>query len=245
MKSLVTTLALTLLAVGGCGPVYQTVTDYEPPENPTARAGLSNCEVIRMQCAQIEEGRAQTCQRDCLAQVDACKDRAEAEYQRCMRNPYRLGPCSRDKCPSYCGSATCQGDLSGCQDQYDRCYTAAGGTVTKRTVCVARCKNASVAGRVAAEDAEEDSGDTGEDGGELDAQEDAAPPKPKPTKPVKARKGKALDDDACLASDDCERFGRCSAVDGACAAANHASCRQSLTCKLHKKCRAKDGACVR
>lgn len=214
-------LAVATLTVVGCGPVYETVTDYEPPANPTARASLSNCELIRMQCTQIEESRADGCLRNCQARVDACEQRAEADYQRCASNEARRAYCTRARCENTCASGACSPKLDNCKRQYDRCYTAAGGTVTTRTMCVARCEP-----EAGEQTSNPQAGGT-----------DTAEP------PVKS--AAALTDDACLESDECSKFGRCSAVDGVCAATNNAGCRQSLRCKIHKKCIAKGGECVK
>jgi len=230
-------LALGVLAVG-CGPVYSTLTDYEPPADPVARAGLANCELIRSQCLQIEERSAEDCQRtanarfdECSAKVKDCEQAAEAEYQKCSANGKF---CSRRTCINMCIRGSCSVDEARCKSQYDRCYSSAGGKVSTRTVCVKRCDG------VAAP--QEPVSPRSSAAGETRTDERSRPPaEALQASPVA---GKQTDDD-CLGSEQCEKFGRCSAKQGVCVAANNASCKQSLNCKLLKKCTAKAGECVR
>ncbi len=142
-------LALAVfVTVSACGPVYRTLTEYEPPTDPVARASLSNCEMLQMQCMQVETMKADACQQRadaeyeaCHAKVSACEQASETKYNQCLA---RQRICSKDYCVDYCPRTACAPNEALCQGQYNRCYIAAGGKVTQRTVCVDRCENVPV-----------------------------------------------------------------------------------------------------
>ncbi len=52
-------------------------------------------------------------------------------------------------------------------------------------------------------------------------------------------------DAACRASDECEKFGYCTAKDGSCRAISDADCKGSTACSEYGHCTAKDGECAK
>ena len=115
-------IAVTLACVA-CGPAYRTQTDYYPPADANGRASVSQCEVTRMQCEQLEDMKARECQR-----------KADERYDACVAGQGK-----------YCYRETCSVDAGRCKTQYDRCFVLAGGRLESNTVCVARCPESSQA----------------------------------------------------------------------------------------------------
>lgn len=119
-------LALALLTLIGCGPIYDTQYQFTPPDDGNGRACIYQCENGREQCTELEELRE-----------ESCENRAESEYQRCADNIYRRK--GRDPKWNECYRESCSSDTERCENSYRSCYQSCGGKVRAETVCVANC----------------------------------------------------------------------------------------------------------
>ena len=108
---------LTLLFVG-CGPMYETQFLYNPPDSPQGQVCISQCEMNRINCEQLEDMRKEN-----------CEYRAREDYNHC-RDYHNEDSCFEESCSA---------DYSRCERMYNACYTACGGNVTTQQVCVAFC----------------------------------------------------------------------------------------------------------
>jgi hypothetical protein len=115
-----------MIAGIGCGPVYNTEYQFSPPDSDAGRACVFQCENSRQQCRQLEEYRADDCQR-----------RASWDQQRCEDDIYRR----KGREPKWyeCGSESCSADYDRCDESYRSCYQSCGGKVNAETRCVANC----------------------------------------------------------------------------------------------------------
>ncbi len=114
------------LALSSCGPIYDTVYDFTPPESNAGRACIYQCENSRGQCRQLEEYRA-----------DDCERRSDYEVERCEREIWRR----KGREPKWyeCGGESCSANLDRCDEQYRSCYQSCGGRIRSETRCVANC----------------------------------------------------------------------------------------------------------
>lgn len=111
-------LGIVLVAIIGCGPMYETQFFYTPPDSPQGQVCASQCEMNKINCEQLEDMRKEN-----------CEYRARQEYEDCLRYRY----------DDYCYEESCSADYTRCERMYNSCYTACGGKVTSQQVCVAFC----------------------------------------------------------------------------------------------------------
>ncbi len=128
MRQLLTLLLLIPL-LAGCGPVYRTVYDYVPPDDPAGKQCLNQCLQMYETCRSSAENRAAqeraTCQQTAALTYAACLASAKTDLDR-----------SRCSSSSYCNR---QADFSYCMSNYRLCYQNCGGIVTSREECVEFC----------------------------------------------------------------------------------------------------------
>ncbi|MFP4154091.1 MAG: hypothetical protein ACOC00_00515 [Halothiobacillaceae bacterium] len=122
-------MAVTLLVIPGCGPVYQTEYRYSPPADSESKRCITECARIREMCRATAEARAAkeqaACQQNASIRYAACLATAsdDAARQKCSLNTY----CDRDA------------DTAPCDADYRQCYQTCGGTVEAYQVCVFGC----------------------------------------------------------------------------------------------------------
>lgn len=117
-------IVLVFFLLCGCGPIYNTQNIYTPPKSNAAMMCIATCEANKGNCHQMQD-----------VQKQECDYRAERDYQECLRHQDKDHQ-DKNKCyRNYCFSA----DYSNCDDQYNTCYQACGGIITKQQTCVAFC----------------------------------------------------------------------------------------------------------
>lgn len=115
-------VAVSLLTLAACGPVYRTQHTFTEPTSPEGRTCVFQCQTSKLQCQQIEDLRK-----------DRCEDRADRDRERCIRRLER----QKKEVKSYdCPLDTCSADYERCEEMYRACYQSCGGTITSETVCV-------------------------------------------------------------------------------------------------------------
>ncbi len=110
-------LSLLLLLLIGCGPIYSTKYNYQPPNNLDGKKCIFQCENYRLQCEQTEDMREESCR---FRAEQLCYDREGNDRTNC------------DK-PS------CYSNYSRCERMYKSCYQACGGVITPHRECVLGC----------------------------------------------------------------------------------------------------------
>lgn len=117
---------LFLVAIAGCGPIYDTRYTFEPPRSAEGRACTFQCNQGKLQCQQIE---------------DLNKDRCEQESRRNQQDCEYNIRITKNRSPKWyeCGSDSCSADYDRCEESYRSCYESCGGRVNATTVCVSNC----------------------------------------------------------------------------------------------------------
>jgi hypothetical protein len=118
------------LMVAGCGPVYETVYDYQGPPGPAAAA----------------------CSAGCRLNEDLCRNQCQQDNWPCLHSPAGAGPGfatpywshgDSDRFDAPPGSLWCDPPTAcyeRCAAEQRRCLTATcGGQLTSRRACVAFC----------------------------------------------------------------------------------------------------------
>ena len=114
-----------------CGPMYNTEYSYIPPKSDISKMCTANC---------IQGKNA--CQQNCQLSHDDCvlraKQMAFLEFKQYKDEQIRTRMLiSRDEASfdkSYQCATSC-----GCEPTFKSCYSACGGQVLERQVCVAFC----------------------------------------------------------------------------------------------------------
>lgn len=126
-------LILLVLCLGlvGCGPVYQTRTEYIPPSTPEGKLALNDClhhqqdcktdcDSIQVQCEQNEAivSIASTVA-DAITKKDTDAKKNHRHAQKCTK---RVNTCK-----------------NSCHQTYNACYQNVGGTINTYRICVYNC----------------------------------------------------------------------------------------------------------
>ncbi len=134
MRRLTPLLSLIVLAslLFGCGPIYQREFAYVAP--PTSMG--------KMCTAQCIQGK-NACQQMCQMRNDNCRAQARQDayfqYEEYKRERHREGKEVEKSVSNFdYGSFNCNQSCN-CTPTYNACYSACGGQVLEREVCVAFC----------------------------------------------------------------------------------------------------------
>jgi hypothetical protein len=125
-------VVIALLA--GCGPVYKREYSFVPPKTDMGRMCIS-------QCVQGKNACEQTCRMNndnCRAQA---REDAIYEYREYKRERIREGKEIKKNISDFDRGYRCQSSCD-CEPTYRACYSACGGQVLYRDVCVAFCDKA-------------------------------------------------------------------------------------------------------
>jgi hypothetical protein len=117
---------LSLMFLISCGPIYQTEYLFTPPLSTTGHACVTQCEISKSQCLQLEQLKAERCEYYSRDEVDRCE--ADIRW-------------SEDRSPKWyeCIPDSCDVDHELCDNNYRTCYLSCGGKVDPVTRCVANC----------------------------------------------------------------------------------------------------------
>jgi hypothetical protein len=117
--------------LAGCGPIYKTEYAYVPPRTDTGKMCTAQCVQGKNSCEQMCEMKNQDCRlrahQDALTQFEMYKQERKREGK----------PLKKDV-KDFDQSYTC-GSSCNCEPTYNACYSACGGQVLERKVCVAFC----------------------------------------------------------------------------------------------------------
>ena len=130
-----TWILITLCACSvSCGPAYRTFYTYVPPKTVVGKGCVSQCNVMKMQCGQLEDQKLANCTQRADTAHRECERAAQAEVLAC-----KLGG-NKSCVKPYCARQICVKDHATCDAQYRVCFQNCGGKVTSETRCVARCE---------------------------------------------------------------------------------------------------------
>lgn len=128
---LLLTLILSVFALSGCGPIYQTQYSYIPPHSWRGRKCSNRCLSSRAICRSECQTNNQSCETNAnmaaMPAYMAYVQRRDNENKPVYNNV-------RD----YADYSNCS-DHCGCESTYRACFTNCGGSVIANTQCVAFC----------------------------------------------------------------------------------------------------------
>ncbi len=118
--------ALLLSAsLSACGPMYQTVYDFEPPADSSGGYCIGRCESDRARCIDNVRYDYERCDQNAQMEQQSCRDRLSWEGK-------------KEKWYD-CGKTSCSNDTDPCEADYRGCYQSCGGRVTSRQECYMNC----------------------------------------------------------------------------------------------------------
>ncbi len=136
MKKLVfVNLVIALLLLTGCGPVYQTSYNYQPPASLSARKCIVQCQQNQIQCNAACSNQNNQC--EMMAQQSAL-----FQYKAYVSQQKLTGQPINASLQDFYDDSSCQMQQScNCIPQYNQCYQLCGGRVITQQTCVAFCGN--------------------------------------------------------------------------------------------------------
>jgi len=118
----------------GCGPVYKKEYSYVPPKSQAGKICTAQCVQNRGNCEQMCQMRNDTCR----AQA---KQNAVYQYEMYKEEQHDRGQPVDKRVSDFDDSSSCNNDCN-CAPTYNACYSACGGQILTRKVCVAFCDKA-------------------------------------------------------------------------------------------------------
>jgi len=122
---------LSLGMLAGCGPIYNTEYAYVPPKSNMGKMCIAQCTQGKNMCEQM-----------CQMQNDNCRMQARMEareeYREYRHDRREEGKRIRRNVSDFDQGGRCDRPC-GCEPQFNSCYSACGGQVLERQVCVAFC----------------------------------------------------------------------------------------------------------
>lgn len=133
-------LALLLLALVACGPVYETGYRFEPPEDaasPAVQQCLAACNASQAVCQASAQEDLRRCDEQASLRFSACQARAQLDFELCRGDARTTGEtCIMPLCQRpACSTAA----VDSCAAGYRRCFASCGGVVVEEQRCVSGC----------------------------------------------------------------------------------------------------------
>ncbi|MBI2785372.1 MAG: hypothetical protein HYX60_03305 [Legionella longbeachae] len=117
--------------LSACGPMYKTEYNFIPPQSDISK-------MCTAQCVQAQND----CQQNCRVNTQNCIMRAQQsaffEFNRYKEEQARRGMLINKSLRDFDKSSSCNVSCN-CESTYRSCYSACGGEVQERQVCVAFC----------------------------------------------------------------------------------------------------------
>lgn len=124
-------LALAVIFLTACGPIYRTEYAYTPPKTTTAQMCVNQCVQAKTMCEQMCEMRNENCKT--RAHQDALY-----QYEIYKRDQRAHGKHIKKSVSDFDSSYSCH-NTCDCTPSYNSCYASCGGQVYEKKVCVAFC----------------------------------------------------------------------------------------------------------
>ncbi|OGT38328.1 MAG: hypothetical protein A3F11_06525 [Gammaproteobacteria bacterium RIFCSPHIGHO2_12_FULL_37_14] len=123
--------SLILLMLAGCGPMYKTEFSYVAPKANMGKVCATQCIQNQSMCEQMCQMKNQTCR------LQAHQE-AIYQYDNYRREQERLGKGIKRTVSDFEYTGNCNEECH-CVAVFNGCYSACGGQVIERQVCVAFC----------------------------------------------------------------------------------------------------------
>jgi len=124
-------------------PVYKTIKTHHRPQDPQGQICVVQCQNSKGNCNMLCRMEYGSCVRDAKDQArflyEDAKERyrkQEIVYERKYGEP--LDPIQAPSLADFLNTASCNKDC-GCEEEYDSCFEACGGTITRMTQCEEHC----------------------------------------------------------------------------------------------------------
>lgn len=132
MRLIVCAFILSLVTMlSGCGPIYKTEYNYVPPHSNMSKMCVAQCVQAKSHCEQLCELKNQNC-------VAQARQEAFYEYEIYKHDRKREGKKVKKDIGDFDRSYRCQSSCD-CTPSFNTCYSACGGQVLEKQVCVAFC----------------------------------------------------------------------------------------------------------
>lgn len=117
--------------LSGCGPIYKRQYDYVAPKSSVGKMCTAQCQRAKSACEQSCELRNQSC-------VNQARQEAIYAFESYKQQMSRAGKPIEKTLGDFDYSSTCH-TTCDCLHPYQACYSACGGKVIEKQVCVAFC----------------------------------------------------------------------------------------------------------
>ena len=124
--------AIFFMLIAGCGPVYKREYSFVPPKSSVGKMCTAQCVTSKNSCQQM-----------CNLSTENCRLRARQDaiyqfeqYKRDRRHDGK--DIDKNLSDFDHGAAACSSSCN-CEPAYRECFSACGGEVLQRDVCVAFC----------------------------------------------------------------------------------------------------------
>jgi hypothetical protein len=121
-----------MVALTGCGPIYNTEYSYIPPATDMGKMCVNQCITNKTLCQQMCQMRNDSCRtqsrQNALFDYQMYKHRQKANKQ----------PITKDLSAFDRGGYECNSRCD-CDFSFNQCYSACGGQVQEHKVCVMFC----------------------------------------------------------------------------------------------------------
>ncbi len=133
MLRLLTAMIIIVLTsmLFGCGPIYKKEYAYVPPRSSMGKMCTAQCIQSKSNCLQMCQMRNDNCRAQ--ARQDAYYQYEEYKHER-RREGKEVDKDVKDFDRSFFCNQSCD-----CTPSFHACYSACGGQVLERQVCVAFC----------------------------------------------------------------------------------------------------------
>ena len=122
---------MVFILLVACGPIYKTQYSYVPPRTSMGNMCISQCVQNKSMCEQMCQMKNQTCR------LQAHQD-ALYQYENYRREQERIGKPIKRTVNDFEYTGACN-EICSCDTTFNACYSACGGQVLERQVCVAFC----------------------------------------------------------------------------------------------------------
>lgn len=132
---------LSLMLSGCFDPQYETVYDYQPPQDTKGRMCANQCLDSRTYCENTGQQLVLQEKQICLQEEER---RAQAEYEDYLAHTKEQGKEPESNYYDFYQAYSCDyldgsSNEQKCENNYNACYQNCGGQVTSQTFCVANC----------------------------------------------------------------------------------------------------------
>lgn len=124
-------LGILFALLFGCGPIYKQEYSYVAPRTTAGTMCISQCVQNKNMCEQM-----------CQMKNDNCRAQARADaayqFEAYKQERYAQGKKIEKSFSNFDNSYACS-DTCNCRPTFNGCYSACGGQIVSKKICVAFC----------------------------------------------------------------------------------------------------------